>query len=123
MPELLALWPHRDFNLEDEVHTCIACPQYAVPREGLWRSMSTPLSQQISICATYTGKLMTLLGSQLPSDWGSLGSFLAHLRQARRKFRNKFEHPQLQRRRRNFFSKRCEWRERGFPVCRHGVFF
>ena len=113
----------RQIILESEAHVVFECPRYRVARERFFRDISTQTSALLN-CNVHNGtKLNVLLSSSIADDWAALGSFIARIRQARRKMRQSFEAMSQRFARTSYTTQKAAWRTSGGYVCRHGVFF
>eukprot|EP00973_Karenia_brevis_P005393 736789-Karenia_brevis.AAC.1 len=64
-----------------------------------------------------------VLTSRSPEDWQAFGQYAGRVRQARRHMRTEYTAKSKILTSSSFEKKSREWRQQGFKVCRHGVFF
>ena len=113
----------RQLVLEGEGHVLFECPQNDRSRRSFLSEVTTAIRDRIDASSSGDAKLLTVLGSTIPSDWAAFGRLAARVRQNRRHLRRRFEQLSVDLERHSFTARRDAWRVNGGYVCRHGVSF
>jgi hypothetical protein len=113
----------RHIHFEDEAHIVVDCPLYVAQRASLLREISAELRQSWCDAATSSARFQAIVCSAVPQDWKAIGSFLARVRQTRRRMKIGMQRKCQLRSIHNIRTVMQEWRKEGKHVCRHGVFF
>ena len=85
--------------------------------------MSVGLHQSWHEATTPGAKMQSILHSTVAQDWQAFGSYLARVRQTRRRMKTRLLNKCNMRNRHNIQTVIKEWRREGKHVCRHDVFF
>ena len=114
----MACWHRRrEVVLEDEFHVTCVCPEYTKARSDLTDhlQLGRPLTTFAGFCK--------LLAIDDTARLSAVCSFLARVRQTRRRLKIMFEQLDEKFITQKFAAKRIAWRLKGKPTCRHGVLF
>eukprot|EP00973_Karenia_brevis_P019868 2725609-Karenia_brevis.AAC.1 len=88
------------------------------------RNVSDQLRLTLQDGSTHaSAKWQTILTTANASDWEQIGRYLHRVRQARRRFKDtccKLNDLVINQ---SYDRRRKAWRDKGFVVCRHGMFF
>ena len=107
----------RKAALEDEFHIVCVCPEYQDVRDAMMTKLAPGATMN-----TQRDMLMALSGLS-GQNLEALGSFLAQVRQRRRRLKVQFERYSQQVDQQSFVVRKAAWRFKGKYSCRHGVLF
>ena len=114
---------HRHVYAEDELHVLFHCPRYERERADFLAELTPETTGILFSGLGSAQQLQAILQSQSSVDWEALARFVSRVRQSRRHMRSKFQQHTQSLKKHGFANRRADWRNRGFFVCRHGVFF